>query len=209
MPFGLGAITNYFVRTRKYKQHLDQVDAAIARLEDEHGKPVLTYFSGIELVDATIVLLDATLEKRIQESSGEKKLKWIKLYLERIEEVYLMNKDKLEDIPATRKEMLALGLAVRHIAVAIDQEFASLNALKSQVNQELQNVRSVTGEYAKSLQVLQSQIKHEIADNRATCDRQLELQKKAQDKTRVLAYVGIIVAVLVGLAGMLRFLDLF
>src|SRR6267142_968374 len=127
--FGVGAVTNFFVRRRKYKKELEQIDAVIVRLEGENAKPLLNGFSGIDLVDSTIVLLDATLDKRIKEVKGTKKLQWIKLYLERIEEVYSMNKDTLEDIPATRKEIVALGLAIRHMAVALDQEFASLNEL--------------------------------------------------------------------------------
>jgi len=206
--FGVGAVTNFFVRRRKYKKELEQIDAVIVRLEGENAKPLLNGFSGIDLVDSTIVLLDATLDKRIKEVKGTKKLQWIKLYLERIEEVYSMNKDTLEDIPATRKEIVALGLAIRHMAVALDQEFASLNELKALVNNEVKNVQAVTAEYEKSFQRFQSQINNEIANIRSDCDRRLELQKKVQGTTRVLAYVGIAVGLFAGLVDILWFFNL-
>jgi hypothetical protein len=205
MVFGLGAIANLVVRTRKYEKALEQVDALIGRLEEENAKSPLGGLSGIELVDSTVVFLDATLDLRMRDAKGEKKLKLIKSYLEKIEEVYLMNKKILEDTPATRKEILALGLAIRHIAVALDQEFTSLNSLKTLVDAELKNVQAVTARNEKAFQDLQSRLSNEITNIRRDHDQQLALQKKAQGATRVLAYVGISVGFLAALFEALRF----
>jgi hypothetical protein len=204
MPFGVGSFATYLLRKRKYEQALAQKDEAIAFFDRELAKPVLSEFSGVEMIDATVVLLDATLERYMRESKNTEKLQSIRLYLNKLEEVYRMHKDDLENIPATRKEMLALGLAVRHMAVALDQEFESLKSLKYQVNQELAQVRAAGAEQAKAVENFKAHVSQELGEIRSDYARQIESLKIIHDKTRLLASIGVGLGALVILVILLR-----
>ena len=127
----------------------------------------------------------------MRESKSAEKPQSIRLYLNKLEEVYRMNRDDLENIPATRKEMLALGLAVRHMAVALDQEFESLKSLKSQVNQGLAQVKTAGAQQAKAVENFKAHVNQELREIRSDYARQFESLKIMHARTRVLACIGV------------------
>jgi hypothetical protein len=127
--FGLGAIIRVFRKTVGGLQRADQLDATITSLEGEYAKPVLATFTGVARYDAAERFLDATFVRRLQtQPSDVERRNIIRRYLDRFHEEYVMAKPDLEGSPATRAEVVALGLALREIALTLDDEIADFRA---------------------------------------------------------------------------------
>jgi hypothetical protein len=135
--FGLGAIIRVFRKTVGGFQRADQLDATITSLESEYAKPVLATFNGVARYDAAERFLDATLLRRLQtQPSDVERRNIIRRYLDRFHEEYVMAKPDLAGTPATRAEVVALGVALREIALTLDDEIADFRARSAVVLDE-------------------------------------------------------------------------
>jgi chromosome segregation ATPase len=144
VAFGIGTVAGFFIRKRKHKKQIEANNKVLDFLKTEYLKPILHDFSGPELANASLVLLDATIECYLRDTpkNNTKYSQYIETYLEKIEEIYEMNKDALEESPVSRKEIIALGLAVRFISVNLDREFDSLNTLKTDIDSTKRDVQN-------------------------------------------------------------------
>jgi hypothetical protein len=123
--FGIGAAIRFVRKMYQGGAKVEQVDAAIAKLEKECAAPVLSPFRGRERFDAAVRLHDATLLRRVQQKpDATTRLTLIDAYVESTVKEYEMAKADLTSTPATRADVVALGLALKQIALSLDEEIS-------------------------------------------------------------------------------------
>jgi iron-sulfur cluster repair protein YtfE (RIC family) len=119
------------IGTKLFQGHVQtkNLSALIAKAEEEYQRPLLASFSGLERFDAAVRLLDATLIRRLAgrpapAARGEA----VDLYLHRNYEEYQMSQEDLRTIHATRAEVVALGIALKEIALTLDREIEAFRS---------------------------------------------------------------------------------
>lgn len=164
--FGIGALIRAFSKTAEGTRRSNDLSRAIDGIEQEYNKPVLQTFTGIARFNAAERLLDATLVRRLAEKpSVAERRRIVDRYLQRSYEEYRMSKDELNATPATRADVVVLGLALREIALTLDQE-----------------VDDFRGRYRTIAHQHQSEIQSSIQSNRdALDDGLLRLAEKVRD----------------------------
>lgn len=121
--FGLGALVRVMRKSYRGSHEADRLDVAIGTLEQQYLNPVLSTFTGTERFNVATRLLDATLLHRLKDRpSNAARTHIVNQYLAKFSEEYEMAKSNLASEPATRAEVVALGLALREISLTLDNE---------------------------------------------------------------------------------------
>lgn len=164
--FGIGALIRAFSKTAEWDRRSGELLRAIDGIEKEYNQPVLQMFTGIARFNAAERLLDATLVRRLAEKpSVAERRRIVDRYLQRSYEEYRMAREELNATPATRADVVVLGLALREIALTLDQE-----------------VDDFRGRYRTIAHQHQSEIQSSIQSNRDALDAGLlRLAEKVRD----------------------------
>jgi hypothetical protein len=148
-------------RIHSGRRQVRVLDQAINRAQSESSRAVLDGFCGAQRFDAAQVFLDGTLAKRLDEAPDERD-RWFDLYLNKLFQEYQMAAEELKRITASRGEIVALGIAVKEIALTLDRNLESFR-------------RDADHKFREGLRDVRAQAARELAEARA---EQLEHLRK-------------------------------
>lgn len=113
-------------RTRAQKQ-IEHLERGIAELEQLERRGPLDGVPPAARYQAAATLAEATLLARAAEAPANRE-QLVQKYFARMEEEYSMAKPTLQQTTATRAEVVALGLALKEVALSLDGEIATFRA---------------------------------------------------------------------------------
>jgi hypothetical protein len=170
MPF-IGPIVKPALARYRARKVIDGLDAAIAERGRLNALSPLEGLGNAERFRAVSTLLEATLLARTRShpaAGGEH----VETYLQRYEEEYSMAHHELKNEPATRAEVVALGLALKEVALSLDAEIAGFRGSSQTLLEE--NRRALTALRTESMAMLGAEARRmdaRIAESTAALQR--------------------------------------
>lgn len=172
MAFGLGAA---FKATRKLKRHHD-LPKLIEDAEREASSRILDKYEGRDRFKIAIGLLDAAFTKHLEEiNDHQSKLALKKSYIQHLRKELHMAAGALSNEPAMRVETAALGIAIKELAVTLDDQVEAFEqrsrALLSDHDRDFQRLveetsRNADTRTASAIDSLTRQVNRQIDANR-------------------------------------------
>lgn len=185
------------IARQKAQKIIERLDQAIREAERQERRSLLDGLAGVERFNAAAAHLEATLLVRaetLRDAAGRAAL--LSRYLQRLQEEYEMARNDLKQVPASRAEVVALGLALKEVALSLDTELAQFRGTADQTVREvrsgvagardeaLQQVERAAAELDGRLVKVQTQQEQRLQAVRATLETGLEAQRGALDQTR-------------------------
>lgn len=174
----IGTLVKLATKVVRGRSKTKELSRLVSLTESEYNRPILTRFSGSQRFDAAARLLDATLIRRLASSPrGVERERIIDLYLQKNFEEYTMAKEELGAIHASRSEVIALGIALKEMALCLDAELAKIDHHREKSSAEQQSMMGDS--LAGMKQTVQSELGHFKA---AVTSRVQELDHQVNSK---------------------------
>ena len=149
----IGPIVKPFLKRREAKKKIEALDQAIAEAERAYSEPFIDTLTGVERFESAVGLLDSTLLLRINTASAkDDRDQLVHEYLDKLNEEYQMARIDLKRNSASRAEVVALGLAIKEIALCLDREIASFQ----------EHARESVSDFRRAMEDLQPEVQHRL-----------------------------------------------
>src|SRR5436309_9643104 len=188
--FGIGAVVRLFTKGYENNRKLNELGKIVNDLEAQQRTPFFDLLTGVERFDTVLPLLDAAFSRNIAlVTNAAAKRTLVSNYLTKIQREYEMAKEELSQIPASRAEVAALGLALREISVALDKEIDDLRSkgqdiFTQQASRYLEVQASLEEKLTTNFRVLQSDTNSRMSSE---FSRQAEhIDGKASENRRII-----------------------
>ena len=167
MVFGIGAAIKTGFKIKENKAKIGKLETLVAQLENQQREPFFKNLSGVERFDTLLPLVDATFAHKVKSVRTQAdKDSLVRNYLETAHKEFLMAKEELQKIPASRAEVAALGLALREVSVTLDKEIAGLRVKGEEIFKQ----------QASRCSALEEDLRNRIAKSHE--DHQLEISAR-------------------------------
>lgn len=129
MIFGIGAAAKAAAEEIKHQRWFSNLEESCADAKRKYHEPLLDQLRGSRRYDAASALQGATLHLRMNAASREEdRTRLVDTYLNAMEQEYEMAKEDLNGEPATRGQLVALGLAMHEFSLSYPRDLASVEA---------------------------------------------------------------------------------
>jgi hypothetical protein len=196
LVFGLGAAVKALLGIRENRRRIAALEEISLKSRADNENLLFRNTVGLARFEQRMDFLDATLEARLNaRQPWQSASELVEKYLQKILEEFEMSKSLLRDLPASRAQVEALGIAVRELALSADHTYEDLRGRTDDYLQRAmeEGLAVLSDELGRALRVeaalrhsaLSDLVRDEIARVENSTTNQLKTMRSSLDAVRL------------------------